>query len=258
MNINIELFLLCLTALIIGYLIGSIPFGYIVGKFHGIDITKEGSGSTGTTNALRLLGKKAAILVLLGDFLKGFIAPYVAVYICQAILSLIMVMGMSGYSLKRAFFFALIDSYRLLRFHDGMNEYTSISFFVVGSLGALIGHVKSCWIGFKGGKAVATGVGTLFALDWRVGLITAIIWALTVYISKYSSLGALIAVPLSPIFMFLFKAGSVGQWIYVGYCILGAAYIIYKHQANIQRLLSGTEPKVGQAKVEKEIEVEKT
>lgn len=67
---------------------------------------------------------------------------------------------------------------------------------------------------------------------------------MTVYISKYSSLGALIAVPLSPIFMFFFKAGSEGQWIYVGYCILGTGYIIYKHQANIQRLLSGTEPKI--------------
>jgi acyl phosphate:glycerol-3-phosphate acyltransferase len=95
-------------------------------------------------------------------------------------------------------------------------------------------------------------------LDWRVGLITAIIWALTVYISKYSSLGALIALSLSPIFMFYFKVVSEGEWIYVGYCILTAAYIIYKHQANIQRLLNGTEPKVGQKKVEKETETDKT
>ncbi len=207
-------FLGLFIAILIGYLMGSIPFGYIVGKAHGIDITKQGSGSTGTTNALRLLGKKAAILVLLGDFLKGFFAPFVAAF--------------------------------ALKFLGQSEIQMSFLVYVLACLSALIGHVKSCWIGFKGGKAVATGVGTLFALDWRVGLITAIIWALTVYISKYSSLGALIAVPLSPIFMYYFKIGNAGQWIYVGYCILGAAYIIYKHQANISRLLSGTEPKVGQ------------
>lgn len=238
MNINIQLFIFCLIALVIGYLIGSIPFGYIVGKFHGIDITKEGSGSTGTTNALRLLGKKAAVLVLLGDFLKGYIAPFIAVWV-------------SSFLLEHSY---LAISPKIIA--PDTELYPTVS--VIACIGALIGHVKSCWIGFKGGKAVATGVGTLFALDWRVGLITAIIWGLTVYISKYSSLGALIAVPLSPIFMFLFKAGSEGQWIYVGYCILGAVYIIYKHQANIQRLLNGIEPKVGQKKAEKEIEVEKT
>lgn len=214
-----------LASLLIGYLVGSIPFGYIVGKMHGIDLTAEGSGSTGTTNALRLLGKKAAFAVLAGDFGKGVLASYVAFWLIKAIPAL----GETALSFQ-----ALI--------------------FVLASLACLIGHSKSIWIGFKGGKSVAAGVGTLVALDWRVGLITALIWATIVFTSKFSSLGALIAVPLSPLTMYLVKtflerqnSQSSSIWLYVGYCTLGAVYIIYKHKANIQRLLDGTEPKIGQS-----------
>lgn len=215
-------FLSYLISFAIGYLMGSIPFGYIIGKAHGLDLTKEGSGSTGTTNALRLIGKKAAFLVLLGDFLKGLLAPFLA-------------------------FWALI-------FLKIPGVYSVALIYVIACFGALIGHVKSCWIGFKGGKAVAAGVGTLYALDWRVGLITTIIWTTVVFISRYSSLGALVAVPLSPIIMFIFKKyfsptlSSFNLSLYIGYCILGAIYIVYKHKANIGRLKNGTEPKIGQSK----------
>ncbi len=209
--------------LAIGYLLGSIPFGYIVGKAHGIDLTAEGSGSTGTTNALRLLGKKAAFLVLLGDFGKGVLGPILAEKI---------LLGLApGFFSERLYLIALAQ--------------------VIAAIAVLFGHSKSVWIGFKGGKSVASGVGTLFALDWRVGLLTAIVWATTVFTSKFSSLGALIAVPLSPIIMFVFKkfystsSDTIGIWIYVGYCLLGAAFIVWKHKANIERLMNGTEPKIG-------------
>jgi acyl phosphate:glycerol-3-phosphate acyltransferase len=229
-----------LFPVVIGYLLGSIPFGYIVGKVHGIDITAEGSGSTGTTNALRLMGKKAAFFVLLGDFSKGLLAVLITSLAIIALLS---------------------ESYKSDTLGLLQDPFFAVAQ-VLAALSAIIGHSKSVWIGFKGGKSVATGVGTLLALDWRVGLVTACIWALTVYISKYSSLGALIAVPLSPIFMFVFKRyfsiyavtndapvfGSFSVLIYVLYCFLGAIYIIYKHKANIGRLLAGTEPKVGQKK----------
>jgi acyl phosphate:glycerol-3-phosphate acyltransferase len=235
--------------LFIGYLLGSIPFGYIVGKAYGIDLTKEGSGSTGTTNALRLIGKKAAFFVLLGDFLKGFLAPFAGILLLKYSFS-IFLMTQAPELGAAPLVIALSELV-----HSQLKNLIPVAA-ILASLGALIGHVKSCWIGFKGGKAVATGVGTLFALDWRVGLITAIIWATIVFTTKYSSLGALIAVPLSPIIMFVFKrfytpsVGFFDIWVYTGYCILGAIYIIYKHKANIGRLLNNTEPKIGQKKME--------
>ncbi|MDJ0626335.1 MAG: glycerol-3-phosphate 1-O-acyltransferase PlsY [Candidatus Caenarcaniphilales bacterium] len=216
-----------LIPVLVGYLIGSIPFGYIAGKLKGIDLTKEGSGSTGTTNVLRLVGKKEAIFVLIGDFAKGLVAPIIAVCLVKVLIS----------------YKALVDI--------TLNPSLPLPM-VLASFASLVGHVKSCWIGFKGGKAVATGVGTIFALDWRVGLITAIIWGLTVYISKISSLGALVAVPSTVITMFFVRSFNTNLpdkesiLIYCSYCLIGTAYIIFKHKNNIQRLLNGTEPKIGQ------------
>ena len=116
---------------------------------------------------------------------------------------------------------------------------------IAASLGALIGHVKSCGISFKGGKAVTTVVGTLFALDWRVGLITAILWALIVFISKYSSWGGLIALSFSPIIMFIFKFyfSNVRLFqviLYTLYCALCAIYIIYKHKTVSRPVIENT------------------
>ena len=230
MPMSTWLFYVC--ALLCGYLLGSIPFGYLVGKSQGIDLTKEGSGSTGTTNVLRLIGKQEAIFVLLADFMKGLLAPVV-------FLLLFVLFG------QAASFLSLLQ----VKFSLPLLQ-------VFACIGSLIGHVKSVWIGFKGGKAVATGVGTLFALDPLVGLITALIWGLTVYYSKYSSLGACLAVPISPLLMFsLHYLLPIWQnkpvdlektLIFTVYCLIGAMYILYKHRANIQRLKSGTEPKIGQ------------
>ncbi|MDX1920008.1 MAG: glycerol-3-phosphate 1-O-acyltransferase PlsY [Candidatus Caenarcaniphilales bacterium] len=216
-----------LVPLLVGYFMGALPFGYWAGKLKGIDLTKEGSGSTGTTNVLRLVGKKEAFFVLLGDFLKGVLAPIVS----KLVVASLLVTSAENPS----WMLPLVG--------------------VLASFAALLGHVKSCWIGFKGGKAVATGVGTMFGLDWRVGLVTAIIWGSTVVLSKYSSLGALVAVPLSPLTMYFFQSDYfkllpnspliTQTLIYTAYCLVGAIYIVYKHRANIKRLIEGTEPKVG-------------
>ena len=111
-----------------------------------------------------------------------------------------------------------------------------------GSTGAcvLLGHSKSIYLGFTGGKSVASGVGTILALSPTVGLSIALIWAIITYASKYVSLGSIIALALSPILMFLFNQPIA----YVVYCAIGAVYVIYLHRENIKRLLAGTENKV--------------
>lgn len=208
MNILINI----IIALIIGYLLGSIPFGYIVGKLHGHDLTKIGSGSTGATNVLRNCGKLSALCVLLLDFSKGLGAPLLAMYLLSS-----------------------------------SPQYISL-YMVLAGLACLVGHIKSIWIGWKGGKAVASGVGIFFALNWIAGALIALTWILTVVISRVSSLGALVAISLSSAYMYygciVLNINTYNTVILIIYCCLATAYIIYKHKDNIKRLLNGTEPKI--------------
>ena len=191
-------------ALLLGYLIGSIPTGYIVVKAHtGDDIRKIGSGSTGATNVKRVLGKKWFFIVLLLDAFKGAL-PVVLAY-C---------------------FLTAYSQYGITP--------------VVAAVGVLLGHSKSVFLGFTGGKSVASGVGTILALSLPVGLITAIIWATITWFSKYVSLGSIIALALTPILMWIFKQ-PIG---YIVYCLIGAIYIIWLHRENIKRLIDGNENKV--------------
>jgi len=191
-------------ALLLGYLIGSIPTGYLVVKAHtGDDIRKIGSGSTGATNVKRVLGKKWFFIVLLLDALKGAL-PVVLAYL-------------------------FLTSY----VQYGLTP-------VVAAVGVLLGHSKSIFLGFTGGKSVASGVGTILALSLPVGIITAVIWAIITWFSKYVSLGSIIALSLTPVLMLFFKQ-PIG---YVLYCAIGAIYIIWLHRENIKRLLKGNENKV--------------
>ncbi|MDX1918516.1 MAG: glycerol-3-phosphate 1-O-acyltransferase PlsY [Candidatus Caenarcaniphilales bacterium] len=217
--------LVYLFPLFVGYLFGSLPFGFIVGKFHGVDLTQAGSGSTGTTNVLRNLGKGSAALVFFGDFGKGVVAPLLTGYLIGLWLGSESVCD------------------------QGIAK-------TICALGVLVGHAKSLWIGFKGGKSVAAGVGTLFALDWRIGIIVGLIWLMTVAISRYSSLGALIGWCAAPLTTYTIRSMLISgelcetflTWIFTGYAFIGALYIIYKHRANIYRLMHGEEPKIGQSK----------
>ena len=111
---------------------------------------------------------------------------------------------------------------------------------VLAAIAVILGHSKSIFLKFTGGKSVASGVGTILALNWQVGLIIAAIWAVITFFSRYVSLGSIIALALSPFIMWAFHAPIA----YIGYCALGALYIIWLHRTNIQRLIKGEENKV--------------
>ncbi len=193
-----------IIAVLIAYLIGSIPTGYIVVKlFTGQDLRKAGSGSTGATNVKRVMGKNWFFAVMFLDAFKGALPVILAKIFATAFVSI-----------------GLIP--------------------VLCAVAVIIGHSKSIFLNFSGGKSVASGVGTILALNWQVGLLIAAIWGLITYISKYVSLGSIIALSLSPLFMYLCKEPIA----YVLYCILGAIYIVYLHKENIKRLLKGEENKV--------------
>lgn len=193
-----------LIAIVGAYLIGSIPTGYIVVKlFTGQDIRTVGSGSTGATNVKRVMGKKWFFTVMLLDAFKGALPVVLAKVFATVFVSI-----------------GLVP--------------------VLCAVAAILGHSKSVFLGFTGGKSVATGVGTIIALNWQVGLIIAAVWGIITYISRYVSLGSIIALSLAPALMYLFEEPVA----YVVYCAVGAVYIIYLHRENIKRLLKGTENKV--------------
>ncbi|MBR6298571.1 MAG: glycerol-3-phosphate 1-O-acyltransferase PlsY [Candidatus Gastranaerophilales bacterium] len=200
----LKITLISLLTAFVAYLIGSIPTGYLIVKAKtGQDIRNIGSGSTGATNVKRVLGKKWFFIVMLLDALKGA-TP------------------------------VLIAKYSTLNFD-------SIGLFaVIASIFVIIGHSKPVFLQFKGGKSVASGVGTILALNIFAGLSIAVIWGVITYISKYVSLGSIIALSLSPVLMYYFKSPIC----YIVYCIIAALYIIYLHRENIKRLIKGTENKV--------------
>ena len=190
--------------IILAYIIGSIPTGYIIVKSKtGEDIRTIGSGSTGATNVKRVLGKKWFFIVLLLDALKGA----TPVILAKLFVTVFATIGLAP---------------------------------VLAAVAVIIGHSKSCFLSFKGGKSVASGVGTILALNPLVGAIIAIIWAAITYTTKYVSVGSIIALLISPFLMFFFQAPIA----YIGYCALGAIYIVYLHRENIKRLIAGNENKV--------------
>ncbi len=199
-----NLFLQLGLTIVLAYIIGSIPTGYIIVKTKtGEDIRTIGSGSTGATNVKRVLGKKWFFITLLLDAFKGAL---------PVILASLFVTAGSKYGLAP----------------------------VLAAVAVIVGHSKSCFLSFKGGKSVASGVGTILALNWLVGLIIAVIWGTITYTTKYVSVGSIIALLISPVLMYLFHAPIA----YVCYCALGAIYIVYLHRENIKRLIAGNENKV--------------
>ena len=186
------------------YLIGSIPTGYIIVKlFTGQDIRTIGSGSTGATNVKRVMGKKWFFIVMLLDALKGAL-PVV-----------------------------LTASFATALAHLGVLP-------VLAAVCAILGHSKSVFLNFTGGKSVASGVGTLMALNWQAGLIIAAVWGIVTWVSKYVSLGSIVALALSPLIMWFLNAPIA----YIVYALIAAIYVIYLHRENITRLKEGRENKV--------------
>jgi glycerol-3-phosphate acyltransferase PlsY len=188
-----------LAALLLGYLLGSIPFGLLLTKLAGLgDIRTMGSGNIGATNVLRTGNKWIAAATLLGDLLKGTVAVLLADY-C-------------------------------------LGEDASLA----AGLGAFLGHIFPTWLRFKGGKGVATYVGVALALAWQAALVFALFWLVTALLFRRSSLAGLVASFATPFAMFAFH-GTRAALLFA----LMTAILWIKHTANIERLLAGTEPKIG-------------
>ena len=193
------------TALIIisCYLLGSIPFGYIVGKlFKKIDIRELGSGNIGATNVFRILGPSLASLVLVGDIGKGIFSIYLVQYLN-------------------------IDNLLII---------------TIAGLAVICGHDWSLFLGFKGGKGIATTFGVVFALNPTISILAVVVWVVVMIITRYASLSSILAVISIMIFTILFKQPYE-------YIVLGAIIIIlsiFKHKENIKRLKSGKERKIGE------------
>ncbi|MTH62006.1 glycerol-3-phosphate 1-O-acyltransferase PlsY [Paracoccus litorisediminis] len=184
---------------VIGYLLGSIPFGIVITRALGLgDLRKIGSGNIGATNVLRTGNKPAALATLLLDSGKGAIAVLLA-------------RALAGPEAALA-----------------------------AGAAAFLGHLFPVWLGFKGGKGVATFLGTLLALDWRLGLIACGIWLLTALIGRISSLSALVAAALTPL-VALWLDGPLMAAVTAFMTVL----IFIRHHANITRILAGTEPRIG-------------
>jgi glycerol-3-phosphate acyltransferase PlsY len=183
---------------VVGFLLGSIPFGLLLTRAAGLgDIRKVGSGNIGATNVLRTGNRKLAAATLLLDALKG-LAPVLAFNLMWGPVPA-----------------------------------------VAAAAGAVLGHMFPPWLGFKGGKGVATTLGVLFGLSWQVGVLACALWLAIAYLFRYSSLAALLSILIA----------AIAAWWLVPAAapVIGLLTVLVwaKHHANIRRLLAGTEPKIG-------------
>ena len=196
--------LLALSALIFGYCFGSIPFGLLLTRIAGLgDIRKVGSGNIGATNVLRTGRKGLAALTLLLDGGKGALAVFIA--------------SVAAHSLAAAPELAMLAA----------------------GLGAVLGHNFPIWLGFKGGKGVATTLGVVLATCWPAGLLAMLTWVVVAWLFRLSSLAALVAFAATP-FYGLWFAGTDHGVLYALLAILG----FIRHRANISRLWAGSESKI--------------
>ena len=210
---------LCGVVIFLAYLFGSFPTGYLAGKLlKGIDIREVGSGSTGATNVLRTLGKIPGAFVLLIDALKGGLAINL------------------GYAL-----FSIATTQNLIPPIVNIEIWQPYLVTLAG-LAALLGHSKSIFLGFTGGKSVASGVGILLAISWQVGLSTLGVFAVVIAISRIVSLSSIAGAVAVSILMVIFHQPLA--YILLGFA--GGLYVIIRHRTNIERLIAGTEPKIGQ------------
>ena len=195
-----------ILTLLLGYLLGSIPSGFLAGKWcKGIDLRTIGSGSTGATNVLRNVGKKPALAVFLVDVAKGAAAVLLA---------------------------------RALNQSSAVNDWIQ----VLAGLSALAGHIWPVWLGFKGGKAVATGFGMFLGLAWPVGLACFGMFMAVFSLSRIVSLASVVAALSLPLLM---AAGSDSNANLV-VALVAMGLVLWRHRSNLQRLINGTEPQVGQ------------
>ena len=208
------------------YLLGSIPTGFLVAKAKGIDIRAVGSGNIGATNAMRVLGKPAGIAVLLMDVVKGYLASAIFPAMLYNI------------------FFA--QSWADV-FENHPAEF-QMRFKLLAGICAVLGHNYTCWLKFKGGKGIATTAGVYLALAWPALLIALAVFVLAIGLTKYVSVGSIAGAIALPAAVWIFTPNNTLLGIVT--TALGAL-AIYKHKGNIQRLMAGTENRLGQKKESK-------
>lgn len=191
------------------YLIGSFPSGYIVGRINGVDLQKEGSGNIGATNALRVLGKKWGYLVFAADIFKGWLSVTL------------------GYAFANRF----------------APDHVTLAG-VLAAVCVVLGHNFPVWLGFKGGKGIATSAGIMIALFpiW-VFLCGLIVWVALFYTTRYVSVASIFAAISLPVSSAVLALFGKCDWILVAAAVLMTSLAVWRHKSNIQRLLSGTEKK---------------
>lgn len=198
-----------LATALIAYLIGSFPSGYLAGRAHGLDLRKEGSGNIGATNALRVLGKKTGYLVFAVDIFKGWLAVIVAF---------------------------LIGAFAA--------PAQTVPFGVLGAISCVIGHMFPVWLGFQGGKGIATSGGIMLALFpiqvFGLGLAA---WLLLFFTTRYVSVASLAAAVALPVGSLIMLGFGQCDWLRVTIAVMMCALAVWRHKGNIQRLLAGTEKK---------------
>ena len=209
-----------LTALV-AYLIGSIPTGFLVGRAKGIDIRAAGSGNIGATNAMRVLGKPAGIFVLLLDALKGYAA-------CAFLPPLI-------YNWLEPHFYGLAPGFA------AESPELKMKFYVVAGIFAVLGHNYTCWLKFKGGKGIATTAGVYLALAPTALGIALAAFLLAVVLTRYASIGSITGAVVLPVAVWF----TCDNWLFRAVTIVLGAMAIYRHRKNIQRLMAGTENRIG-------------
>lgn len=199
-----------------GYLSGAMPFGYWAGKLKGMDIRQHGSGNIGATNVIRVLGKGIGIPVFILDALKGWLPAWLAGYLLAS---------------------------------QGQAQEVVSAGAVVAGLAAVLGHMFTFWLGFKGGKGVATTAGVLLGIAPLAMLGGLVVWLLIFFTTRYVSLASMVA-GVGVVATMVAVMANTGRWDWVmlGFGLLIMVLVIVRHRANIGRILAGTEPKGGRKK----------
>lgn len=215
---------------IIGYALGSIPFGLILTRMAGLgDVRKIGSGNIGATNVLRTGNKKLAAATLFLDGFKGTVAVWLTLWLLAAML----LPEVDGPGVRHA-----ARDGTPLPVVTGMDLRYQLA--ALAGLGAFLGHIYPVWLGFRGGKGVATYIGILLGLVPLVGLLFCGLWLGSAYLTRYSSLSALIAAAVTPVVLWL-----TGLPLFAFLFALMTLLLYWKHRENISRLMNGTESKIG-------------
>lgn len=204
---------------ILSYLLGSLNFGVILSNtVKKEDVRDSGSGNAGTTNMMRTYGKTLGLLTIAGDILKVMVAIWIA--------------------------FKIMDVEELKVTLDNASDYPQVVLKSFAGLFAVLGHIFPCFFKFKGGKGVATSGGMVIMIDWRIALILLVIFALTILITKYVSLGSILMAVFYPVFIGIFYKDIILVLIATVFTII----VVVAHRENVKRLINHTENKIGHKK----------